>query len=96
MPDSFIKFLGSSITGENLKNIITAVMLYKIFTPLRYVLTLVVTNFVIQILKKRGKMPLKPPPGSSIKDLYVEQKSVIRRSLKKQQEKIKSKRSIRI
>lgn len=61
---------------------ITSIMLYKIITPLRYIFTVALTNFIIKLLKKHGRIPLQPPPGSSIKELYTEQKQVIRRSLK--------------
>lgn len=87
MPDKLIKWLGESITGETLKYAITAVVLYKIFTPVRYIATLAVTNVIIKLFKRQGKIPLQPPPGSSIKDLYKEQQLVIRRNLKRQREK---------
>lgn len=92
LPDSAIDWLGEKITGELLKHTITAVMLYKIFTPFRYLLTLTLTNIIIKVFKRQGKIPLQPPPGSSIKDLYKEQQQVIRRSLKAQREKYKNKR----
>ncbi|CAF0969037.1 unnamed protein product [Brachionus calyciflorus] len=94
LPDSWIKKLGESITGQTLKYVITAIMLYKIVTPLRYVFTLAVTNVVIKLFKRQGKIPMQPPPGSSIKELYTEQKQVIRRSLKAQKEKFKYKRNL--
>lgn len=62
-------------------------MLYKIFTPLRYLATLGTTKLLINIFKNRGVIPKQPPPGSSIKDLYAEQKQVIRRGIKRQREK---------
>lgn len=87
LSDSIIKSLGQSITGQTLKYVITAVMLYKIVTPLRYVFTIAATNVIIKLFKRQGKIPMQPPPGSSIKELYKEQQQVIRRSLKKQREK---------
>ncbi len=87
LSDSSIEWVGEKITGVTLKHIITAIMLYKIFTPLRYVATLATTKLLITIFKNRGVIPKQPPPGSSISDLYAEQKQVIRRSIKKQREK---------
>ena len=82
-----LKKMGELITGDTLKHAITAVMLYKIFTPLRYLVTLGSTKLIITLFKKRGIMPVHPPPGSSLKDLYAEQKMVIRRRIKIQNEK---------
>lgn len=90
LSDSSIEWIGEKITGVTLKHIITAIMLYKIFTPLRYVATLATTKLLITIFKNRGVIPKQPPPGSSIKDLYAEQKQVIRRGIKKQREKYKN------
>lgn len=87
LPENWIKSIGQSITGETLKFMITAVVLYKIITPLRYVFTVALTNLVIKLFKKQGRIPLQPPPGSSIKELYTEQKQVIRRRIKVQREK---------
>lgn len=87
LPERSIEWLGNAITGQTLNYCITAVAFYKIFTPLRYLLTLGVTKLVIQLFKKRGLMPLAPPPGSSIRDLYKEQQLVIRRGLRKTRER---------
>ena len=87
MPDELIKKLGGLITGVTLKNMITAIVLYKMFTPFRYLLTLGATKLVINLFKKRGIMPQQPPPGSTIKELYQEQSQSIKRRIKKQREK---------
>ncbi len=87
MSDANIDWLGQKITGETLKHAITAVMLYKIFTPLRYLATLATTKVLIGLFKRRGVIPKQPPPGSSISDLYSEQKLVLRRGIKQQREK---------
>lgn len=86
LPESAIQWLGKSVTGETLKHIVTSIMLYKIFTPLRYLVTLGSTKLAIELFKKRGVIPHRPPPGSSIQDLYTEQKQIIRRSIKKNKE----------
>lgn len=85
--ESSIEWLGKSITSETLKHCITAIMLYKIFTPFRYLLTLTLTNVIIKIFKRKGVIPVHPPAGSSIRELYKESKIGIRRSVKKQREK---------
>jgi hypothetical protein len=86
LPESAIQWLGRSITGETLKHVVTSIMLYKIFTPLRYLVTLGSTKLSIELFKRRGVIPQRPPPGSSIQDLYTEQKQIIRRSIKKKKE----------
>lgn len=87
LTENAIKWLGESITGNTLKYTITSVMLYKLFTPLRYLVTIGGTNLIIKLFKRRGVIPPQPPAGSSIRELYSEQKHVIRRSLKTQREK---------
>jgi hypothetical protein len=83
--DSMLDWIGRSITGVTLKHMIVAVMLYKILTPLRYLATLTVTKFAIDILKKRGVIQT-PTKGSSIKELAVEQNQVIRKYIKKKKD----------
>ena len=84
LADSTIDWIGKSITGVTLKHLITALMLYKIFTPLRYLLTLGVTKISIDLLKRRGVI-LPPPPGSSIKELLHEQSQNFRRAFRSRQ-----------
>ena len=86
LPERAINWLGESITGHTLNSALTAIMLYKIVTPFRYMLTLGVARVVINVFKRRGLMPVRPPPGSTIQDLYQEQKQVLRRGLKRQRE----------
>ncbi len=86
-----LKWLGEVITGITLKHMLTAIMLYKICTPLRYLFTITATKVLIDLLKRRGVIPNRPPPGSSIKELYEEQKLVLRRSIKSKREKYKFK-----
>lgn len=87
LTENAIVWLGTNITGFTLKCMITAMLLYKILAPLRYVVTIGGTNLVIKLFKRRGVIPQQPPAGSSIRELYTEQKSVLRRSLKMQREK---------
>lgn len=76
--DATLVSLGKMFDGITLKHLITTYLLYKIFTPLRYLATLGGTKLCIDLLKRRGVIPQRPPPGSSIKELYEEQKQVIR------------------
>lgn len=87
LTEGAIQWLGTNITGLTLKYMITAVVLYKLFTPLRYLVTIAGTNLIIRLFKRRGVIPRQPPAGSSIRELYTEQKQVLRRSLKIQREK---------
>lgn len=82
IPQSWIEQLNLVITGDTLKNAITAVVLYKLCTPFRYLLTLGTTKLVIDLFKRKGIMPVKPPPGDSVKELYKEQKSMIDRRIR--------------
>jgi hypothetical protein len=87
MPDSVIDWLGKSITGVTLKHMITAVILYKISAPFRYLATLGLANVVIKLFKRRGLMPVHPPAGSSLPELIKEQKDVVSQNIKRQREK---------
>lgn len=91
--DSTLEWFGKLITGVHLKHIIVAIMLYKIFTPLRYLATLAATKISINMLKKGGYIPMKPPPGSSITEIVKEQKHNLRRSVLAQQERLARARS---
>lgn len=95
LSDAAIAWLGSTITGATLKYAITAALLYKILAPLRYLVTLGGTNLVIRLFKRKGVIPQQPPAGSSIRELYTEQKQVIRRGLKTQREKYRKRLSKR-
>ena len=86
LSDESIKWLSKSITGITLKHMLTAVMLYKIFTPVRYLATLTVTNVIIKLFKKRGLMPTHPPAGSSIPELIKEQQAVVEQNIRRQRE----------
>ncbi len=86
MSDESIKWAGKSITGVTLKHMITAVMLYKLCTPFRYLLTLTLTNVIIKVFKRRGLMPVSPPAGSSIPELIKEQQDVVSQKLRRQRE----------
>jgi hypothetical protein len=76
MSDSTLDSIGKQITGVTLKHIITAIMLYKIFTPLRYLATLTVSKVAIDKLILRGVIQ-PPPKGSSIKDMTQETRNNI-------------------
>ena len=87
LSDRWIKSLGQQITGDTLKHVLTAVMLYKIFTPLRYLLTLTVTKATISLFKTKGIIPKQPPPGHSIQEIYSEKKFIYQKRLDNQRER---------
>jgi len=96
LSDNSIKSASEYITGNTLKHILTAVMLYKIFTPLRYLVTLAGTRAAINIFKNKGIIPKKPPPGYSIQDMYTEKKFIYQKRLANQKERyMKSKQNLR-
>lgn len=91
LSDSQLEKLGHYFNGITLKHLITALMLYKLATPLRYLATLGLTKLSIDLLKRRGLIQ-PPPPGYSVKEIITEQKQQIRRKsllLKKRKEQYK-------
>ena len=94
LSDSIIDSIKIYLTGETLKHCLTAIMLYKIFTPFRYALTLSVTKLLIEFYKKTGYIPKTPPPGYSIKDIYLEKKHVYQKRLQNQRERIKNSKTM--
>lgn len=91
LSNNVIDWLKERLTGQTLKHIITAIMLYKIFTPIRYLLTLSLTKVLIEFSKKYGFIPKTPPAGYSIKDIYSEQKILYQKRLQNQRERLKTK-----
>ena len=92
LSDSKLDYIGKLITGVTLKHWITAIMLYKIFTPLRYLATLTVSKVAIDKLIKHNYIQ-RPPPGSSLKEMTQETtKNIVTngRKLKKIKSKIYS------
>ena len=87
LPDSVITKIGELITGKTLKNILSVMMLYKIFAPLRYLLTLSMTRLVIIVFKRQGIIPKQPPPGTSVKEIYVEQRDKLQKRVQNQRER---------
>lgn len=89
LPDNMIKKAGELVTGETLKQCVTAVVLYKIFTPARYLLTLTLTKVAINMFKSKGIIPKQPPPGHSIKEMYTEKKFIYQKRYANQKERLK-------
>lgn len=94
LPDNMIKKAGELVTGETLKQCVTAVLLYKIFTPARYLLTLTLTKVVINMFKSKGIIPKQPPPGHSIKEMYTEKKFIYQKRYDNQKERLKKSKQI--
>lgn len=96
LSENAIESASKTINGNTLKHILTAVMMYKILAPLRYVVTLTVTKTVINLFKTKGLIPKQPPPGYSIKDIYVEKKFIYQKRLANQKDRYnKSKQLLR-
>lgn len=94
LSDRIIDSIKANLTGETLKHILTAIVLYKIFTPLRYALTLSVTKLLIEFYKKTGYIPKTPPPGYSIKEMYLEKKLFYQKRLQNQQERLRNSKTL--
>ena len=93
LPENMMKAAGELVTGETLKQCVTAVLLYKIFTPVRYLFTLTMTKVVINIFKGKGLIPKQPPPGHSIKEMYTEKKFIYQKRYANQKERLRLGRS---
>ena len=97
LSEETLKTAGQMVTGNTLKHMITAVVLYKIFTPLRYLFTLTLTKLLINVFKSKGIIPKQPPVGYSIKDIYIEKKLLYQKRLINQKERyLKSKQSFKL
>lgn len=89
LPDNMIRKAGELVTGETLKQCVTAVVLYKIFTPARYLATLTLTKVAINMFKSKGIIPKQPPPGHSIKEMYTEKKFIYQKRYANQKERLR-------
>lgn len=75
LPETLI----SPFRAGGLGNIAVAYLLYKLFTPARYTVTLTGTNYVIKHLRRTGKMePVKQ--GEKLRDFYKEGKDKVSNS----------------
>ena len=81
--------LKSYWTGERLRLLATALLLYKFITPLRYAFTLGVTTYVSRIFLRRGLIK-RAPQGDTLQELYRDQKQLINSHVRRAREKIKT------
>lgn len=78
--DSTLEYIGKSITGITLKHMIVAIMLYKIFTPLRYLTTLAFAKISIDSLIRRGLIKAAPKESSLSEIALTTRKNIQRRA----------------
>jgi hypothetical protein len=76
-------------TGERLRLLATALLLYKFLTPVRYAFTLGVTTFISRTFLKRGLIK-RAPQGDSLQELYRDQKQLIKSQARRARDKIKT------
>ncbi|CAF0870787.1 unnamed protein product [Didymodactylos carnosus] len=85
-----VEYFNNYFTGERVRLLATAILLYKFIMPLRYAASLGLTAFLSKTLLKRGILK-KPPQGDTLKELYHDQKELIGRNVRRARENIKSK-----
>ncbi len=72
-------------TGERVRLLATALLLYKFLTPVRYAFTLGVTTYISRTFLKRGFIK-RAPQGDSLKELYRDQKQLIKNHARRARE----------
>lgn len=88
IPQERRDYLNAYWTGERLRLLATALLLYKFLTPLRYAFTLGVTTYISRTFLKRGLIK-RAPQGDSLKELYRDQKQLINVNVRRAKERIK-------
>ncbi|CAF0812039.1 unnamed protein product [Didymodactylos carnosus] len=81
--------LNDYFTGERLRLLATAVLLYKFLTPIRYATSLGVTAFLSKNLLKRGVLK-RAPQGDTLKELYHDQKQLIGHNVRRAKDHIRN------
>ncbi len=76
-------------TGERVRLLATALLLYKFLTPVRYAFTLGVTTYISRTFLKRGLIK-RAPQGDSLQELYRDQKQLIKSHARRARDKIKT------
>lgn len=76
-------------TGERVRLLATALLLYKFMAPLRYAFTLGATTYISRTFLKRGLLK-RAPQGDSLQELYRDQKHLIKTSVRRARDKMKS------
>jgi len=80
--------LNSYWTGERLRLLATALLLYKFLTPVRYAFTLGVTTYISRTFLKRGLIK-RAPQGDSLQELYRDQKQLIKSHVRRAKDVMK-------
>ena len=75
-------------TGERVRLLATALLLYKFLTPVRYAFTLGVTTYISRTFLKRGFIK-RAPQGDSLQELYRDQKQLFKNHVRRAKDKIK-------
>lgn len=75
-------------TGERVRLLATALLLYKFLTPIRYAFTLGVTTFISRTFLRRGLIK-RAPQGDSLQELYRDQKQLIKSQVRRARDHIK-------
>ncbi len=75
-------------TGERLRLLATALLLYKFLTPVRYAFTLGATTYISRTFLKRGLIK-RAPQGDSLQELYRDQKQLIKSHVRRAKEGLK-------
>ncbi len=76
-------------TGERVRLLATALLLYKFLTPVRYAFTLGVTTYISRTFLKRGLIK-RAPQGDSLQELYRDQKQLIKSHVRRARDHLKT------
>jgi hypothetical protein len=79
--------LNNYLTGERVRLLATALLIYKFLTPVRYAFTLGATTYISRTFIKRGIIQ-RAPQGDSLQELYRDQKLLIKNHVRRTRENI--------
>jgi hypothetical protein len=76
-------------TGERVRLLATALLLYKFLTPVRYAFSLGVTAFISRTFLRRGLIK-RAPQGDSLQELYRDQKQLIKSQVRRARDQMRT------
>lgn len=75
-------------TGERVRLLATALLIYKFLVPIRYAFTLGATTFISRTFLRRGIIK-RAPQGDSLQELYRDQKQLIKSHVRRARDEMK-------
>jgi hypothetical protein len=84
-----LNYLKAYWTGERVRLLATALLLYKFLTPVRYAFTLGITTYMSRTFLKRGLIK-RAPQGDTLQELYRDQKVLFKSHARRARDHIKT------